>query len=130
MAVTALISPATAQAAASDCKSGQVCLFENANYTGGMMTLENGCEKYLGDNWFNNGVAADNHTSSIINNSGSAVFFYNLAQWPSAQAGWHFGVSGNSRMASLVQVTGFWDGAGSDGKGYTINMNEDISAAC
>ncbi|GLY28868.1 peptidase inhibitor family I36 protein [Kineosporia sp. NBRC 101731] len=135
-AMSAVAAPTAQAASSADCASGKVCLFEGAGYTGGILTLGTNssglpnCEKYLGDNYFSSGTLADNNASSVINNSGTAVVSYNKAQWPSPQGDWYFIVSAGGRLSSLTQTTSYWGGSGSDGRGYTVNMNDSVSAAC
>ncbi|SNY25917.1 peptidase inhibitor family I36 protein [Paractinoplanes atraurantiacus] len=122
-----LVAPTSAQAAgASDCKSGQICLFENENFTGGIFRVSGGCDKDLGDNYFSSGTRVVDRTSSIINKTGSVVF---VAEFPDPyrKAGYELGVQGNHSFANLrsVKVLNY-----RNGQFPTINFDNNASAVC
>ncbi|MGC4852094.1 peptidase inhibitor family I36 protein [Micromonospora sp. DT4] len=116
----------SAQASASQCKSGQICLYEVENFSGGIFRVSGGCDLNLGDNHFDNGNPVADHTSSIINNSGSAVFLYELAD-PYRKSGYELGVGAKKSLSNLrsVQVLDYRDGTFK-----MVNFNDKASAAC
>lgn len=70
-AVVALIASATpAQADASDCPRGYLCMWEHAYYAGDMLVKEKKPDKKGQAEYRELGVAADNDTSSFVNNTG------------------------------------------------------------
>lgn len=98
-----LASPANA---AYVCGAGQVCLYQNAGYTGSVyvvpkIQLSNGlwtaCQKSLVGKKFNNGDALDNNVSSVVNKSGSVLFMWETAPTGGAM----YGVSGGESVSSL-----------------------------
>ncbi|MFG1881751.1 peptidase inhibitor family I36 protein [Micromonospora sp. NPDC049102] len=115
----------SAQASASQCKSGQVCLFEGANFSGGVFRV-NGCDTDLGDNTFDNGNRVVDHTSSIINKSGSAVFAYEFPD-PYRNKGYELGVAGGNSLSNLsnVQVLDYRTGTFKN-----VNFDDNASAVC
>ncbi|MET8282530.1 peptidase inhibitor family I36 protein [Micromonospora sp. NPDC005174] len=121
-----LTTTTSAQAAsASDCKSGQVCLFESANFSGGIFRVS-GCDTDLGDNRFSNGNSVVDHTSSIVNNSGNPVFVYEYPD-PYRRNGYELGVRAGQSFSNLtnVQVLDY-----RTGNFKNVNFNDDASAVC
>ncbi|MEV0212671.1 peptidase inhibitor family I36 protein [Micromonospora sp. ALFpr18c] len=121
-----LTTTTSAQAAsANDCRSGEVCLFETANFGGGIFRVS-GCDKDLGDNRFSNGNPVVDHTSSIINNSGNPVFVYEYPD-PFRKSGYEFGVRAGARFSSLtnVQVLDY-----RTSKIVNVNFDNNASAVC
>ncbi|MFF5075585.1 peptidase inhibitor family I36 protein [Actinoplanes sp. NPDC000266] len=122
-----LAVPTSAQAAsASDCKPGQLCLFEKENYTGGIFRVSGGCDKDLGDNYFSSGTRVVDQTSSIINNTGSAVF---VAEFPDPyrKSGYELGVWGGGKLPNLrnVEVLNY-----RNSKFEYVNFDNNASAVC
>ncbi|MEV4346361.1 peptidase inhibitor family I36 protein [Actinoplanes sp. NPDC049596] len=121
-----LVAPASAQASRSQCQSGQICLFENENFTGGIFRISGGCDRDLGDNYFDNGTRVVDRASSVINNTGSAVFMSEFPD-PYRYTGYELGVSGHSSFSSLrnVKVLNY-----RNGKFEYVNLNDNASALC
>jgi hypothetical protein len=121
-----LVAPTSAQASRSQCQSGQLCLFENENFTGGIFRVSGGCDKDLGDNTFDNGTRVVDRASSVINNTGSAAFLYEFPD-PYRKTGYELGVQGHGSLSNLrnVKVLNY-----RNGNFEYVNLNDNASAFC
>jgi hypothetical protein len=88
----ASLTVAPRSAEAYTCPMGHFCMWEHVGFSGGVYSAY-GSDDYLGNNLFSNGVAVDNHASSVQNNGWVGpyddVIVYDYArplQWASASA--------------------------------------------
>lgn len=113
----AALSATPANAAASDCGSGQVCLYKDYDYNGSMLVVA-----YLGlpdhdlkDDGFND------VTSSVINNSSSSIRLYQDVWY----SGKYIQVNAGERIANLSSVHIY----NADGSYFGVNtFNDRVSS--
>lgn len=107
--VGVMVTSTSAQAAASECGSGNMCLFDGANYTGGLFRIKDRneygglCDHDLGDNYYDNGKRVVDSASSVINNTHYRFIMYENPA-PYHADGYQQTVSEYNRTASLSQV--------------------------
>ncbi|MFI5934167.1 peptidase inhibitor family I36 protein [Actinoplanes sp. NPDC051494] len=99
-----LLMPTGAQASESQCRTGQLCLFEKANFSGGfkrvMVPADNGrpCDALLAEDRYDNGNLVDDHTSSVINKTSYPA----ILTVDSIMGGKRITMPANSKIANLA----------------------------
>ncbi|MFE9191971.1 peptidase inhibitor family I36 protein [Micromonospora sp. NPDC007208] len=125
------VAATSAQADPGQCGSRQLCIFENANYSGGVFHVQDRlyvgnksilCDKLLSDNFYNNGKSVNDSGSSVINNTGNPAFLY-TGSWNS---GAYVAVPAGRRLSSLQSVTAYDGGV----EKQNFNMDNKGSAFC
>ncbi|MER5796026.1 peptidase inhibitor family I36 protein [Streptomyces sp. NPDC001980] len=100
----ALVSTAPANAAASACPSGQMCLFSNTNFGGQMFIVPKKGNQpsvaNLKDYKYPNGSGVNDTASSLVNNTGTVTFIYQDIN----HGGKYVGVSNGESLSNLDSV--------------------------
>ncbi|GAA0378004.1 peptidase inhibitor family I36 protein [Streptomyces blastmyceticus] len=87
---TAFQIPAHANGKDGRCESGEVCLYENRSWQGGLFDDDGWLQDYAGYTFSRTGDPIDNNVASVINNNGS--MYWRGWQYK-GNSGWHFDVN-------------------------------------